>query len=115
MQHSDKNTYCNIRLKTFFQNACNITLKTLAKIYNMCIIPIYFCNIYSKQLQHTSETSETLETYICNIGKGKAGAGQFRASMWDPAESDGARAPPAPAAARDNTSTTTIQHQQHRP
>jgi hypothetical protein len=32
---------------------------------------IYFCNIYIKQLQHTSETAETLETYICDIGKGK--------------------------------------------
>jgi hypothetical protein len=29
--------------------------------------PIYFCNIHMKQLQHTSETSETLETYTCNM------------------------------------------------
>ena len=28
---------------------------------------IYFCNIKMKQLQYTSETSETLETCICNI------------------------------------------------
>jgi hypothetical protein len=27
---------------------------------NICNIPIYFCNIYIKQLQHTSETLETL-------------------------------------------------------
>jgi hypothetical protein len=29
--------------------------------------PIYFYNIKMKQLQHTSEMSETLKTYICNI------------------------------------------------
>ena len=34
---------------------------------NMCNIPIYFCNIYMKQLQHTSETSETLDTHFCNM------------------------------------------------
>jgi hypothetical protein len=27
-----------------------------------------------KQLQHTFETSETLEIYICNVGEGKARA-----------------------------------------
>jgi hypothetical protein len=32
---------------------------------------MYFCNIKMKQLQHTSETSETLKTYICNIGERK--------------------------------------------
>jgi hypothetical protein len=42
--------------------------------------PIYFCNIKTKQLQHTSETFKTLETYICNVGKGKTVAGQFRPS-----------------------------------
>jgi hypothetical protein len=26
-----------------------------------------------KQLQHTSKMSETLETYICNIGEGRSG------------------------------------------
>ena len=31
------------------------------KYYNICNIPIYFCNIYMKHLQHFSETSETLE------------------------------------------------------
>jgi len=36
--------------------------------------PIYFYNIKMKQLQHISETSETLETYICNIDEVKAGA-----------------------------------------
>jgi len=29
--------------------------------YHICNIPIYFCNIYMKHLQHFSETSETLE------------------------------------------------------
>ena len=28
---------------------------------------IYFCNIHMKQLQHTSETSKTLETCACNM------------------------------------------------
>jgi hypothetical protein len=31
--------------------------------------PVYFCNIYKKQLQHTFETIKTPETYICNIGE----------------------------------------------
>jgi hypothetical protein len=31
--------------------------------YNHCNILIYFCNIHAKYLQHTSETSVTLETY----------------------------------------------------
>jgi hypothetical protein len=39
--------------------------------------PIYFCNTKIKHLQHTSETCETLETYICNIGEGKAGPVDF--------------------------------------
>jgi hypothetical protein len=35
--------------------------------YNMCNIPISFCNIDIQHLQHTSETSKTLETYYCNM------------------------------------------------
>jgi hypothetical protein len=35
--------------------------------YNMCNIPIYFCNIDIQHLQHTSETSKTLEIYSYNI------------------------------------------------
>jgi len=35
---------------------------------------IYFFNIHMKQLQHTSQTSETLETYICNIEEERLGA-----------------------------------------
>ena len=34
---------------------------------NLCNIPIYFCNIVIKHLQHTSETSKTLKTYACNM------------------------------------------------
>jgi hypothetical protein len=33
---------------------------------HMSNIPIYFCNIGKKNLQHISKTSETLETYVCN-------------------------------------------------
>ena len=35
---------------------------------NMNNILIYFCNIKMKHLQHQDETSETLETYSCNMG-----------------------------------------------
>ena len=38
---------------------------------NICNIPIYFCNIQMKHLQHTSETYERIETYVCNIGRGR--------------------------------------------
>jgi hypothetical protein len=34
---------------------------------NMCNITIYFCNIHMKHLQHISKTSETIETYFCNM------------------------------------------------
>ena len=34
---------------------------------NMCNIPIYFCNIHMKHLQHYSKIYETLETYACNM------------------------------------------------
>jgi hypothetical protein len=44
--------------------------QTLASyVYSHCIIcniPIYFCNIHMKHLQHTFEISETLQTYACN-------------------------------------------------
>jgi hypothetical protein len=43
-------------LETYVYSHCNI-----------CNILIYFCNIDEKHLQHTSKTSETLETYTCNI------------------------------------------------
>jgi hypothetical protein len=56
---------------TYVYNHCNI-----------CNVPIYFSNIQIKQLKHTFETSETFETYVCNIGEGKVKAGQFQSSGW---------------------------------
>jgi hypothetical protein len=44
------------KLATYVYNQCNI-----------CNIPIYFCNIRMKHLQHLDETSETHETYFCNM------------------------------------------------
>jgi hypothetical protein len=38
-----------------------------------------------KQLQHTSKIPEILETYICNIGEGKAGpvdSGRWGRRQW---------------------------------
>ena len=67
MQHPNKYT-CNMRLEktqmkhweqkftTYVYNHCN-----------MCNIPIYYCNIRMKHLQHTSETSKIIETYACNM------------------------------------------------
>jgi hypothetical protein len=57
-------------------------------------------------LQHPYETlvtlplitSETLETYICNIGGGRGQGRLILASKWEPALSDNTRAPPARAA-----------------
>jgi hypothetical protein len=34
---------------------------------NICNIPIYFCNIDLKHLQHTAETCEILEMYASNM------------------------------------------------
>jgi len=48
-------------------------------------------------LQHNYETSQTLETYIFNIGERKVGAGRFWLLGWDTAASGSVRAPPAPA------------------
>jgi hypothetical protein len=60
---SNKHT-CNINLKkideTLRTEACNIRVQHC----NICIIPIYFCNIHIKHLQHAYET---LETYACNM------------------------------------------------
>jgi hypothetical protein len=44
------------KLATCVYNHCNI--------YN---IPIHFLNIRMKYLQHTFETCEILETYVCNM------------------------------------------------
>jgi hypothetical protein len=65
LQHLDEHT-CNIcliqmkhlelKLETYVYSHCNI-----------CNIRIYFCNTDTKRLQHTSKTSETPETYVCNM------------------------------------------------
>jgi hypothetical protein len=36
---------------------------------NICNISIDFCNIHMKQLKHTSETTETLETWARNMSE----------------------------------------------
>ena len=90
LQHSKWNT-CNIRLKQI--NHLEHTLETYVySHYNMCNIPIYFCNIDIQHLQHTSESSKTLETYSFNIRfsplffrttRHIVGNGRFRqASSW---------------------------------
>ena len=48
--------YWEQNLTTYLDNYCNI-----------CNISIYLWNIHMKRLQHTSETSEIIETYSCNI------------------------------------------------
>jgi hypothetical protein len=48
-----------------------MSVKRLQQMQHVQHSLIYFCNIYMKQLQHTSETFETLETYICNIEEGE--------------------------------------------
>jgi hypothetical protein len=45
------------------------TLATYTDIQHVQHPSIYFCNIHMKWLQRASETSETIETYICNIGE----------------------------------------------
>ena len=73
MQHPNYNA-SNIRLeqrKHFEQTLKHLNmlhaLKHLQHMQHVQHPPIYFCNIHVKQLQHTSKTSETLETYACNI------------------------------------------------
>ena len=66
MQHPDKHSY-NIRLNKQMKH-WEQTFATYVYGYcNICNIPIYFCNIRMKGLQHISETSKTLETYACNM------------------------------------------------
>jgi hypothetical protein len=48
--------YLGHTLETYVYSHCNI-----------CNIPIYFCNIDKKHLQHTSETHETFEAYVWNM------------------------------------------------
>jgi hypothetical protein len=72
----------NILLQEAYENNCNI--------YNMCNIPIYFCNIHMIQLQYTSET---FETYNCNIGEreGEPVAGSAMATGSAGIEAGGGR------------------------
>jgi hypothetical protein len=57
---------CNIRLEQM--KHLEYTLETnVYSHYNMCNIPIYFCNIDIQHLQHTSEASGTLEIYSRNM------------------------------------------------
>jgi hypothetical protein len=66
MHHSDKHT-CNIHLKKqmkHWEQAFAAYVYNHCNIYN---ISIYFYNIHTKPLQHTSKTYETIETYACNM------------------------------------------------
>jgi hypothetical protein len=75
MQHLDKIlAICNIqinKLATYVSKTDGHWEKTLATyVYNhcnICDIPIYFCNVYLKHLQHTFKTFETLTIYACNM------------------------------------------------
>jgi hypothetical protein len=60
MHHLNKHT-CNVLLEKQMKHF-EQTLATY--VYCHCNIPIYFCNIHMKHLQYTSET---LETYACNM------------------------------------------------
>ena len=66
MQHPDKHT-CNLRLKQQMKHFEQTLTTYVYSHCNMCNILIYFCNILMKHLQHPFETSETLETYFCNM------------------------------------------------
>jgi hypothetical protein len=69
MQYPDQNA-CNIRLDR--RNILNKRLQHASKtLTTYATSPIYFYNNHMKQMQHTAETSETLETYICNMGEAK--------------------------------------------
>jgi hypothetical protein len=75
---TSRQNICNICVKHIKHpdNTCNVRLKKQMKhleemfatyVYSHCNIfniLIYFCNIQIKHLQHTSET---LETYVCNM------------------------------------------------
>jgi hypothetical protein len=66
MQHPTKHA-CNIGQKTEKKHWEQNLATYVYNNYNICNIPIYFCNIHMKRLQHTSKTSKTLETNTCNI------------------------------------------------
>jgi hypothetical protein len=64
--YANKHT-CNIRSKKQMKHSKRMLATYMYNHCNMCNIPIYFCNIYIKYMQHTSKTSETIETYFCNV------------------------------------------------
>jgi hypothetical protein len=91
MQHPDRHT-CTMHPENTNEtylwniwNTRNIRLqhasKTIATYQHVQHLPIYFCNIHMKQMQHTFEMHETLETYICNIGGRESLA---RGALWLP-------------------------------
>jgi hypothetical protein len=98
LQHTSRTdkTFLNKRL----QHASGILAKCATS-------PIYFCNIHKKQLQHTFETTETPETYICNIGEEKPGPVYSNrwSQSWRRAAAHEHHQHPTPAA---RASTTTI-------
>jgi hypothetical protein len=62
LQHPDKTFATFVRIDETLKH----TFKTYVySHYNMCNISIYFCNIDIQHSQHTSKTSETLETNYC--------------------------------------------------
>ena len=108
---ASRSTFATSRL-----NTCNIRLKQMKHFEpiletyvhrhcNMCNIPIYFCNIDVKHLQHTLETSETLKTYVCNmrfpaqyhLAAWTNGGSSLRSStsVWRSAAAPGARRCPS--------------------
>ena len=58
MQHTSEKT-----TETLGTKACNIRVQPLQHMQH----PDLLCNIYMKHLQHTAESSKTLETGICNM------------------------------------------------
>ena len=64
---SDRLQHTSITNETFWTTPLK-HLQHGSKTIAICATsPIYLCNIHMKQLQHTSETSKTLETYTCNM------------------------------------------------
>jgi hypothetical protein len=63
MQHPNKHTY-NVSLKKQIKHLEQTFLTYVYSHYNICNIPIYFCNILIKHLYHISET---FEKYACNM------------------------------------------------
>ena len=60
MQHLDE-IRANIHLANEMKHLEHTLETYVYSHHNMCNIPIYFCNIKMKHLQHLDETFETLE------------------------------------------------------